>query len=184
MIAEVLMNKVLILNLQTKKSFDDVGGKKAIEKMGVSVAGLYDYSTDKLTLHEEENINSLIEELLSSSLIVGINLKRFSYRVLSAFSENDFNKFASLDILEYLKKKLSFKPTYEGLFNGTLGIKKILRNETYIPRLFKQGKIDEIRAYCEDNIYDLKKLYDFGRKKSHIFYSDNSGQRWKISVNW
>lgn len=178
------MDKILVFDLQTKRSFDDVGGKKAIDQMGISVAGLYDYSTEKLTLYEEEKINSLIKELLSSTLVIGINLKRFNYKVLTAFSQNDFNKLKSLDILDYFKKKLSFKPSFEGLFNGTLSINKIPKNEIYVPRLYKHGKIDEIRALCEENIVDLKKFYDFGRKKGHIFYNDNSGQRWKISVNW
>ena len=178
------MDKVLIFDLQTKKSYDDVGGKKAIDKMGVSRAGIYDYSKDKIILYDEENIQSLIQELFSSKLIVGINLKRFSFKVLSAFHQDDFNKLKSLDILEHLKKKLTFKPTFQGLFYGTFAIKQSMRNDIYVPRLYKQGKIDEISAICEENISEIRKFYDFGKSKGHIFYDDKTGQRWKISVNW
>lgn len=178
------MDKVVIFDLYTKKSYDDVGGKKAIAKMGVSVAGIYDYSTNNLTLYEEENVQSLIQELLSAKLIVGIHLKKFSYRVLSAFSQNEFNRLKTLDILDYLKRKLSVKPTIEGIFSGTFNINKVVRSDVYVPRLYEKGQQNEILTICKENILDLKKLFDFGRKKRYIFYNDKSGQRWKVTVDW
>jgi len=178
------MDNTLILELFTKKSYDDVGGKKAIDKMSISIAGIYDYSNSNLQFYEEEAIQSLIEKLKSSSLIVGINLKKFGYRVLSAFTDYDFDNLTTLDLISSIKKKLSFPPTYEGIFDGTLDIHKQLRNENFIPRLFKQGRYDEIKTFCESNILDMKKLYDFGKKKGYIFYNEKFGQRWKISVDW
>ena len=157
--------------------------------MGVSAAGLYDYTTDKLTIYEEENIQSLIKELESSTLVVGINLKRFSYKVLVAFSHNDFNRLKTLDVLEHFKKRMSFKPSIEGLYNGTLGINKIVRNEIYVPRLYKQGNIGEIKTLCQENILDLKKLFDYGKEKGYIVYDEKtpsgkihigSGRSWII----
>jgi len=178
------MDKMLIVDLQTKLSYDDVGGKKGMDKMGISVAGLFDYSTNKITFYDEEHIEAFIQELYSAKLIMGMNLTKFIYRVLAAFSENDFSKLKSLDVLEYFKKRLTFKPTLEGLFNGTLGIKKFDTNDNYVPMLFKQGRFDEIKSLCNQNIDDLKNLFDFGMTKGFVFYDDKAGQRWKISVNW
>lgn len=178
------MEKILIIDLLTKYSYDDVGGKKGMDKMGISVAGAFDYTANKVTFYEEENINTYIHELYSAKLIMGINLTKFIYRILSNFSANDFSKLKSLDVLEYFKKRLTFKPTLEGLFNGTLGIKNIKKNDNYVPMLFKQGRFDEIKSLCNQNIDDLKNLFDFGMTKGYVVYDDTAGQRWKISVNW
>ncbi len=178
------MNKVVIVDVQTKKSYDDVGGKRNMNHMGVSVAGLFNYEKKELTFYKQEQMPQFIEVLQASELVVGINLKRFVFKLLASMFDNNFSCLNSIDVLEYFKKKLSFKPTIEGLFRGTLDVSKSLPNDNYIPRLFKEGRIDEIHTICEDNITDLKKFYDFGKEKGYIFYVDKTGQRWKISVNW
>lgn len=178
------MDKVLIFDLQTKLSYDDVGGKIGINKMGVAAAGLYDCLTNKFRLYHEDNIQTLIQDLFSSTLVFGSNLKRFSYKVLSGFSNNDFSTLKTIDLLDYFKKKLSFKPSTEGLCLGTLGKKKAIITDIFVPRLYKQGKIDEINALCEKNVLDLKEFYDFGKERGFVFFTDDSGQRWKISVDW
>ena len=178
------MNKVIIVDIQTKKSYDDVGGKKNMNQMGVSIAGLYNYEQEELIFFKQEQMSQFIEILQSSQLVVGINLKRFFYKLLVSMFDNNFSDLNSIDILEYFKKKLTFKPTVEGLFRGTLNISKSLPNDNYVPRLYKEGKFEEIHTICEDNITDLKKFYDFGKEKGYILYEDKTGQRWKISVNW
>jgi DEAD/DEAH box helicase domain-containing protein len=178
------MNNILIFDLYTRKSYDDVGGKKNITDMGIAIAGIFSYSRNELTFFEEENVNSLIQELTTAELIVGVNLKKFCYKVLATFTDNELANFQTLDILEHLKKNLSFIPTLEDLMSGTLGIKKEAKNELLVPRLVKQGRSEEIKEYCKHNILEIKDLYDFGRKKGYLFYTESTGQRWKISVNW
>lgn len=178
------MNKVVIVDIQTKKSYDDIGGKKNMDQMGVSIAGLYCYDKKELTFYKQEQMPQFIEILQSAQLIVGINLKRFVYKLLVSMFDNDYSNLNSIDLLEYFKKKLTFKPTLEGLFRGTLDISKSLPNDNYVPHLYKEGKFNEIHTICEANITDLKKFYDFGKEKGYILYEDKTGQRWKISVNW
>ena len=178
------MDNVVILDLYTKKSYDDVGGKKGLDKMGIAIAGLFSYSSTDIVYYNQENIDELLKELFSSSLIVGFNLRKFILKILSSFSTKELSSINSLDILEQLRKKLCFKPTIEGLFYGTLNENKEIQNLNYIPSLYKQGKSEVIKAHCEKNILDVKKLYDYGRSKGYIYYGDNSGQRWKIRVDW
>lgn len=178
------MDRMVIVDVQTRLSYDDVGGKKGMNKMGISVAGLYDYSKNELTLYSEQQLPEFINVIQSSTLLFGVNLKRFVLKFLSSILDFNINQTQLLDLIDHLKKRLSFRPTLEGLFQGTLGIKKEPLNDNYIPRLFKQGKIDEIRSICEENILDLKKLYDYGRAKGYIIFEDKTGQRWKISVEW
>lgn len=178
------MNKVLIFDLYTQKSYDEVGGKKGIDQMGIAIAGLYSYETDQITLYHQDKISILIKEITSSTLIVGINLRKFIFKIISVYDNNDIANTPSLDILEHLKKKLSFKPTIEGLLAGTYNIKVNSYNLSHIPNLYKQGKGEEITEFCRQSIINIKKIYDFGKEKGYLFYNDETGQRWKINVEW
>ena len=40
------MKDTLVIDLETKKSFAEVGGEKNIKELGISVAGVYSYNKD------------------------------------------------------------------------------------------------------------------------------------------
>lgn len=176
-------SNIYIFDLQTRKTYEDVGGKKGIAQMGISFAALLNHQTDELELFTEKEVTRLIDKILSSQLIVGLNLKKFSYKVLSSFGNTDFQKIRSLDILDYLRKKIVLKPCIEDLFLGTLGINKSLDNMK-ITRLFKLGKTEEVKQITIQNVKALNSVYSFGKEKGHVFLNDRTGQRWKISVSW
>ena len=85
-----------ILDIQTRKTYEDVGGKKGTSQMGVSYAALLNHNTDEITSYTEKNINRLLEEIFSSKLIVGFNLKKFVYEVLSGYRRSGFEKINSM----------------------------------------------------------------------------------------
>jgi len=172
-----------IIDLQTQKTYEDVGGKKWISQMGISFAALLNHETDEIKLYTEADINILYNNIVSSHLIVGLNLNKFAYKVLSGYRSTDFKKIKSLDILEYIRKKIVRKPCIDDLFLGTLGINKSIDNMK-ITRLFQEGKIEEAKQISIDNVIALNSVYSFGKHKGHVFLNDLTGQRWKISVSW
>jgi hypothetical protein len=172
-----------IVDLQTRKTYEDVGGKKNTAKMGVSFAALLNHDTNDISVHTEKDVNTLLDRIFSSRLIVGLNLKKFIYPVLSGYHNANFERIKSLDILEYLRKKIIRKPTSDELFWGTLGINLTI-DHNKIARLFKEDKFQEIKQITIDNVQALNSVYSFGRQKGHVFISDQTGQRWKISVIW
>lgn len=58
--------------------------------MRVSCAVLFDSGRDIFLEFQEPDIPELIERLSGLDLIIGFNLKRFDYKVLSAYSDLDF----------------------------------------------------------------------------------------------
>ncbi len=174
---------IYVVDLQTRKTYEDVGGKKGIAKMGVSFAALLNHDTDEISVYTEQDVNTLIDRFFSSRLVVGLNLKKFVYLVLSGYSNSDFEKIRSLDILEYLRKKIIRKPSSDELFLGTLGIDLTIDNMK-IARLFKEAKIEEVKKITIQNVRALNAVYSFGKYKGHVFINDQTGQRWKISVIW
>ncbi len=88
--------------------------------MGVSCAALLNHDTDEIIVYTEQDINTMIDNNFSSYLVVGVDLKKFSYQVLSGYRSSDFETIRSLDILEYLRKKIIRRPGIEEVLSGTL----------------------------------------------------------------
>jgi len=172
-----------ILDLQTRRTYEDVSGKKGLSQMGISFAALLNHDTDEIKVYTETDITTLLDEIFLSNLIVGLNLKKFAYKVLSGYRISNFEKVSSLDILDYLRKKLIRRPSIDDLFLGTLGINKSIDNMK-ITRLFKEGKKEEVKEITIQNVKALNSVYSFGKQKGHVFLNDRTGQRWKISVSW
>ena len=175
--------RTFIFDLHTKQTFDEVGGKKHIEKMGISIATLLDFESGELQLFSEKDLDKIINLLKNAYLVVGINLQKFSFRVLEGISHSNLSSVKNLDILKYVKKKVHFKPAPEDLFAATLE-KSLKIDYSTVPRFFKQGKTDEAQKYVVQIARAVYDIYIFGKKKGYIFMNDKTGQRWKISVNW
>jgi len=172
-----------IIDVQTRKTYEDVGGKKGASQLGVSYAALLNHDTDEIIVYTEPDINMLIDNIFSSRLVVGLSLRKFIYQVLSGYRKSDFENIRSLDVLEYLRKKIIRRPGIEELLSGTLDIDRSIDN-TKIARLFKDGKVEEVKQITIQNVKDLNSIYSFGKQRGHVFINDETGQRWKISVSW
>ena len=92
--------RILVLDVETKHSFEEVGGRENISKMGFSITVVYDYSTDSFTSYFENSAKQLVSHILASELIVGYNIIGFII-IIGVFS-----------IITLIKKKLKQKPYY------------------------------------------------------------------------
>ena len=183
MLLDSSSGETYIIDIQTRKTYEDVGGKKGTYQMGISYAALLNHDTDEITVYTEQDVNMLINNIFSSRLVVGLSLKKFIYQVLSGYGNSDFENIRSLDVLDYLRKKIIRRPSIEELLSGTLDINRSIDNMK-IARLFKEGKSDEVRQITIQNVKDLNSIYTFGKQRGHVFINDDTGQRWKISVCW
>jgi DEAD/DEAH box helicase domain-containing protein len=51
-------------------------------------------------------------------------------------------------------------------------------------RWYQEGKIDEIKKYCEQDVKVTKELYDYGRKNKMLYYNTLIGDLMPIAVNF
>ena len=100
------MGETVYFDLETQRSFNDVGGSSNIVKMGVSVACAYSTKTGKYELYREEELDGLVTLLTKADLVVGHNHVRFDYGVLEAYTVLDLGaQTVNLDMLIDLEKK-------------------------------------------------------------------------------
>lgn len=165
------MLKKIVLDLETQKSFDEVGGRGKNHLLKISVCGIYDYSTDKYSIYEEKELSKLAPLLQTADQIIGFNIKDFDFEVLQPYLNFNIFEVPYLDILEEIDKVLGHRIKLEDVAQGTLGAGKS-GNGLEAILFFKQGRMDLLKKYCLDDVRVTKEVYDYGLKNQKLLYRD------------
>ena len=176
--------KTLVFDLETKRTFDEVGGREHIDKLEMSLGVAYDYSTGLYTTYLEADVEALIDELLSADLVVGFNLIRFDYVVLQPYTPHDLKKIKTLDILARAATVLGFRVSLESFARATLGVGKMADGLQAVA-WYRSGQMDKLEEYCRKDVDLTRQLYDVGRKNGKIYFvSKRSGRRREVPTYW
>ena len=169
----------LILDLETKHTFKDHTDPK---KLGVSVVGVFDYTTKKSSIFREENIDKLFPLLENAGLIVGYNIKKFDLPVLSAYYPGDIENLPAFDILEEIKGKIGRRVSLDDVVSATLGKRKTGHGLLAI-EYYRQGNWSALEKYCLDDVMLTKEIFEHGVYYGKIFYFTEKGKE-EIEVDW
>ncbi len=174
---------VLVFDLETQRSFQDVGGRTAMRRLGMSVGVVYSFRDDRFRAYLEAEAEKLITALQQAELVIGFNLLGFDYEVLQGYREVALEKTPTLDIMVELHGKLGFRPKLDSVVQATLGAAKTadgLQALTW----WKEGRLDLIEKYCTEDVRLTRDLYLFGKRNRHVLVSRFSGSPMKVEVTW
>jgi len=173
----------LFFDLETQKSIQEVGGRDNLRLLRVSVAVTFSTTTNEFKTYMEKDMPALVADLKAAQRVIGFNLLNFDYPVLKAYTTERLNDLNTLDLLQDIYNKLGFRVGLDALASATLGGSKSADGLAAI-RWFREGKIDELIAYCRDDVAITQKLFAFGRDNKFVQFADRNGQKQKIAVNW
>ncbi len=165
------MLKKIVLDLETQKSFEDVGGRGKNHLLKVSVCGIYDYSQDRYSIYEESELPKLAPILQSADQIIGFNIKNFDFAVLQPYMNFDLATVPYYDILEEIEKAIGHRIKLESVAQGTIGSGKS-GNGLEALLYYKNGRMDLLKKYCLDDVRVTKVVYDYALKHQKIMYRD------------
>jgi DEAD/DEAH box helicase domain-containing protein len=172
-----------VLDIETKRSAQEVGGWHLANKMGISCAVLYNSQSDTYETYLDNQIEELIAVMRQMKLIIGFNIKRFDYRVLSGYIQTDYSKFPTLDLLEHVHQRLGYRLSLGHLGETTLDAPKSA-NGLQALLWWKEGKIDEIIKYCKQDVRITRDLYLFGKQKGYVLFRNKAKQIVRLPVSW
>ena len=177
--------KTLVFDLETKRLADEVGGWNHIDRMGLSAAVTYHVEDDHWSLFKEEDVVSLLDELVSASKVIGFNVVRFDYTVLRPYGLSVDRSLVekTADMLADISLALGFRVSLNHVAEATLGESKSANGLAAV-EWYKKGEIDKVLAYCKQDVWVTYRLWKHGRDHSHIFRRDRSGSKRKIPVSW
>ncbi|WP_245695085.1 DEAD/DEAH box helicase [Desulforhopalus singaporensis] len=170
-----------VFDLETIRSAEEVGGWNRIDRMGMSVAVVYDSMLDDFVTYLEDETNSLIDHLFQLDLVVGFNNKRFDNRVLSVYTTSNLHTLPSLDLLEQVQLQLGYRLKLNSLAEHTLGTAKS-GDGLQALRWYKQGKIDQIVHYCKKDVEITKNLFLFGLEHGHFLFANKAGHQVRLPL--
>lgn len=173
----------IILDLETKKTFDEVGGQHNRQLLGVSLVGVYSYNRDQYRGFKEEEFPELLELLKNTELVIGFNSKSFDFEVLQpCFKDFDLATIKHLDLLEEIVYALGHRLKLESVAQSTLGYGKSGSGLDAI-MYYRNNDWDNLIKYCLDDVKITKELYEYGLAHGYIWYT-NAGKKEKIVARW
>ncbi len=176
------MRKPIVIDFETKKSFREAPQPK---DLGISVAGMYDYATDQFLSFEEHELPLMFPYFEHASIIIGFNLDHFDMPVLQPYYPGDISKLKTFDILTDIKRLLGRRIGLGDIAQATLGIGKSGHGLQAI-QFFREGKMDELKAYCLDDVKITRDVFDFGIRegKIHYPYDVSHSEKRALHVQW
>jgi DEAD/DEAH box helicase domain-containing protein len=175
--------KMGFLDLETCCSAADVGGWGQCHRMGVSLAVLEETRPERVTVYREADLERLAQRLKDLDLVVGFNIKRFDYRVLQPYTQVKLADLPTLDILEELHAYLGHRISLGHLVEKTLGEAKT-GDGLMALELYAAGRWEELEAYCRQDVYLTRRLFEFGAQEGYLLYQHRQGALVRAPVDW
>jgi DEAD/DEAH box helicase domain-containing protein len=174
---------VVVFDLETQRSFDDVGGRSQLHRLGVSVGVAYRYDTDEFLVVTEDSIRDLVALLLAADLVVGYNIVGFDYEVLRGYTDEPLASRPTLDLMVDLERRLGFRPKLDSVVVPTLGAGKSADGLQAL-EWWRTGEIDKITEYCREDVRVTRDLYNFGKRNQCVMVSRFGGAPRRVDVEW
>ena len=116
---------IVYFDLETQRSFGDVGGFSQKGKMGVSVGVTYSTSRGTYEIYPENEMEALGAELVRADLVVGWNHVQFDYPVLQPYVFHTLpEQTVNLDMMLELESIVGFRLKLDSVASASLGTGK------------------------------------------------------------
>ena len=179
----ISQNRILFLDLETQRSAEEVGGWQNKHLMRLAVAVIYDSKENAFAFFQEDGVHDLIAKLKTADLVVGFNITDFDYHVLRGYSPFRFSNLKTFDILQEISRHLGYRLSLNHLAHKTLNLEKSADGLQSL-QWFKEGKIEEVAAYCQKDVEITRNLFLFGLANRHLLFETRQGQRVRLPVDW
>lgn len=163
----------ITFDIETIGSFQNGGDFSNLE---VSVVGVYDSQTKKLTSYVKEEFSAMWPLFESADMLVGFNSEHFDIPILNRYYAGDLSKIKHVDLLKEVKNSLGRRLKLDNLAEATLGVNKSGHGLQAV-EWWEQGLYDKVRQYCMDDVKITDDLYKYALKHKKLKYRDYDGVR-------
>ncbi|KKS33946.1 MAG: DEAD/DEAH box helicase domain protein [Parcubacteria group bacterium GW2011_GWC2_42_13] len=175
---------IIVFDLETKKSFEEVGAKNNLALLGVSALAAYSYQQNQFFVFEEKELPYFEKLLRQAKLAVGFNIRDFDLPVFAPYTSLNLKHLNILDLLDDIVEKVGFRVGLNNLTQTTL---EEAKSADALQALiwYKEGRIKEIKEYCLQDVKLTRNLFDYGRKNGHVlFVSKKTNEKITVPVFW
>ncbi len=171
------MSREVVFDIET------IGDIRDFDSLKVTVVSVYEYETDSYRSFDEHELGSLWTIFEKAERLIGFNSESFDLAVLKKYYAGNISQFPHLDLLKVVKDSAGKRFKLNDLAKATLQIEKSA-DGLQAMEWYKEGKIDLIKKYCEQDVKVTKELYDFGRKNKMLYFPTLTGEIQPFPVNF
>ncbi len=173
----------LVFDIETQKTFDEVGGRDHLEQLKVSVVGVYSYTRDAYLTFEEHQMKELEMMFKNSTRVIGFNVIGFDFPVLTPYLTFPWKQLKILDIMREIEKMAGHRVSLDSVASATLGAKKSGHGLDAI-KYFREGNWTALKEYCLQDVKLTREVYEYGKKNRKVHYTSKVGGTLSVPVNW
>jgi DEAD/DEAH box helicase domain-containing protein len=174
---------VLMFDLETQRSAEEVGGWHNTHLMRLAVAVVWDERAGRFETYREDRASELVDRLFEADLVVGFNIRRFDYGVLRAYTTRPLEKLPTFDLLDELHRQLGHRVSLAHLAEATLeqtkggdGLQSI--------EWFRRGEIERVESYCQRDVELVRDLTRFAFREGHVRIRTRDGTLVRVPTAW
>lgn len=164
----------IVFDIETKNIFQDVGSRNP-EDLDISVVGLYDFETNKYHTFLQEEFDAMWEIFKKADLMITFNGEYFDIPLLNKYYKKaglgDLKQIRSLDIFKEIKQTSGRWLKLDKIAQGTFGVNKSGDGLEAV-KWWREGKIEEIKKYCLDDVKITKDVYEFAMKNKKLIFKE------------
>jgi DEAD/DEAH box helicase domain-containing protein len=176
----------LVFDIETQNFFTDPDvGWDNYAALKISVVAAYSYIEDRYYCYEEHEMDKLAELFNDARRIVGFSMNRYDIPVLNNYFQRipgapKLWEMERVDLLEEIEMATGSRVSLDRLAGTNLGIHKT-HPSSAAGALYREGKIEELKEYCVNDVKITKDLYDLYRKQNFLMVpSKKTGEVVKV----
>ncbi len=167
----------LVIDIETKNTFADVGGQQYLDALETSFVGIYSYNRNEYLSFFETEFEKLGRLLQTAGLVIGFSITRFDIPVMRKYYEAG-NKFSTglnfniyalerYDLLDEIEQAIGVRISLDLLAKENLHIGKTHHGLEAV-KFYKEGNLEELKNYCLNDVKITKELYDLAKRQGYL----------------
>lgn len=164
----------VILDVETKKAFDDVGGYFP-DRLGISFVGVCIRDglsgPGEMKGYYENDLPDLFPLLEKADVVIGFNIDNFDMQTLVPYYKYDITAIPTLDLMLRIKDSVGHRIGLDAVATETLGIGKSGDGLDAI-KYYQTGQLDKLRDYCLQDVAVTRDVHDYGLRKGTVKFKN------------
>lgn len=171
----------VVIDVEIQKTIEETpGGWDATDKLGVAVACLWEYRTERMRIYGPEDVQALRSRLLSAQRISGFNIWKFDFPVIFGLPGRErveALRNVTDDMLRRIWKALGLNPDTFGIAHKGWGLDAVVGSTLSAnkigyggdaPHWYQANLIQKVANYCADDVALERDLTNFVDKFGYV----------------
>ncbi len=176
----------VILDVETKQSFEEVGGFFP-DRLGISFVGVCvregTSGQGEMRSYYEKDLPELFPLLEKADVVIGFNVDNFDMHTLVPYYGGDISTIPTLDLMLKIKDSVGHRIGLNAVAQETLGAGKSGDGLDAI-KYFRTGQLDKLRDYCLQDVAVTRDVYDYGLNKGSVKFRNKWNRLIECTVDF